>query len=577
MTFLAFVLEHAAALALILLVAAAAGTGVAGPRMPLSLRAALGLAVAGQVFCILGAVGSLRPPGISVFVVLALLGGGVRSGRDWWRGVAWKHVAWIVVAVLPLLLLALHPPLAFDETLYHLPFVRWMARTGWLTWRPDVRFPLFPELHEALCVPLFLALGDAATHLVALAETLILVALLVEWPRPAQRLAGFLAAAVVLGSPIVVHMATITYVDPALALFIAAGFRCLDGWDDAQGRHAYPGVAGFLFGTACCVKYHGWYFAVGGLAFLLLFGRNRWRAVPRFLLMLIGAVLPTYGLLVFITGNPFFPFFAKLFGESPWQASLPDRQLSVATRVIDALRIFWDATFARQRLNGQPPYSPLFAAAFLVTLAAAFRSRRALYLSILCAGFLLTFTYLPQDSRYLLPLLPLLSIAAATAFASWLGTRPSARTIMIGACLAAVAPGVAYAGYRLAKLGLPPATADQRRLALERRIPEYRALERRGDGAIYVCGAEQLKYYGGEELLGDVMGPYAEQHFFGPGGNTERLARLSDRLRIRYVLISRAICPREWPRVLSGPRFERVYADADAELWRVLPWLTDSR
>src|SRR5258708_6129378 len=223
--FIALVLEHAAALALILLVAAAAGTAVAGPRMPLSLRAALGLAVAGQVFCILGVVGSLRPLGISVFVVLALVAGGGRSGRGWWPGMAREQGAWVVVGVLPLLLLALHPPLAFDETLYHLPFVRWMARTGWLTWRPDVRFPLFPELHEALCVPLFLALGDAATHLVALAETLILAALLVEWPRPAHRLAGFLPGAVVLRSPLPVHLATITAVDSALALFIDPGFR----------------------------------------------------------------------------------------------------------------------------------------------------------------------------------------------------------------------------------------------------------------------------------------------------------------------------------------------------------------
>src|SRR5258708_38389336 len=158
--FIALVLEHAAALAIILLVAVAAWTAVAGSRMPVSLRAALGLAVAGQLFCILGVVGSLRPLGISVFVVLALVAGGVRSGRDWWPGMAWKQVAWIVVAVLPLLLLALHPALAFDETLYHLPFVRWMARTGWLTWRPDRRFPLFPQLHAPLSVPLFLPLSD---------------------------------------------------------------------------------------------------------------------------------------------------------------------------------------------------------------------------------------------------------------------------------------------------------------------------------------------------------------------------------------------------------------------------------
>src|SRR5258708_26588992 len=99
--FIALVLEHAAALAIILLVSAAAGTAVAGSRMPVSLRAALGLALASQLFCILGVVGSLRPLGISVFVVLALVAGGVRSGRDWWRGMAWKQAAWVRRAGVP--------------------------------------------------------------------------------------------------------------------------------------------------------------------------------------------------------------------------------------------------------------------------------------------------------------------------------------------------------------------------------------------------------------------------------------------------------------------------------------------
>jgi hypothetical protein len=566
-----FVLKHAAALTGILLVATAAGTVIDGARTPVSLRAALGLGVAGEVFIVLGAVGALRPLGISSFVVPVLVLGAARAGGNWRWKIGWKPLAGALAVVLPLLLLALHPPLAFDETLYHLPFVQRMAASGWLTFQPDLRNPLFPQLHEALCVPVFLALGDQATHLFALAETLILVALLVEWVGPGQRRAGFLAAAAVIGSPIVVYLSMITYVEMAMALFIAAGFRCLDGWDDLERHSNNALAAGFLFGCACCVKYHAWYFAAGGLLFLLLFGSNRRRAVPMFLLSFLVAVLPTYGLLVLLTGNPFFPYFARLFGESQWHTSIV-RDASTGVRVTDAIRVFWDATFARQRLNGQPPYSPFFGIAFLVTVIAAFRNRRAMFLAILSAGYVAIFTFLPQDSRYLIALLPLLSIAAATAVVSWLGARPSARNITIGLCLVALTPGAAYAAYRLAALGVvPPVTADQRRLTLERRIPEYRALERRSGGPIYVCGAEQLKYFAGAEMVGDVVGPYPEGRLLGAGGSTANLVSFSRQLHIRYILISRRVCPPEWSQIVTGPRFERVYADADAELWRVLP------
>src|SRR5260221_4100615 len=238
-------------------------------------------------------------------------------------------------------------------------------------------------------------------------------------------------------------------------------------------------------------------------------------------------------------------------------------------RWIEAIRVFWDVTFARQRLNGQPPYSPFFGVAFVVTAIAAFRNRRGLFLAILSAGYLAIFTFLPQDSRYLIPLLPILSIAAATAFVSWLGARVSARNITIGLCVVALAPGAAYAAYRLATLGFPPITADQRRLALEHRIPEYRALERRDAGPVYVCGAEQLKYFGGAEMVGDVVGPYPEGQLLGAGGSTAKLVSLNRQLHIRYILISRRVCPPEWPQIVTGPQFERVYADADTELWRV--------
>jgi hypothetical protein len=499
---------------------------------------------------VLGILGLLRPWVLVVVVVVIL---GERLHAEMGRSGALRPSAppRETVLLIPLALLALYPPIAFDETLYHLPFVRAIANTGAINFLENLRFPIFPQLHEVLCVPVFLLLGDTATHFVAMAEVLLVAGMVIAWPE--QRTTGILAAALVLGNPIVIQIGSVTHVDAALMLFVAAGAYCLD-------RH--PAAAGFLLGTACSVKYLGWYFAAAGFVYLLLFGVNRRRIVPLFAGTFILAVLPMYGRIVALSGNPFFPFLPKVFGASAWTLELP----GATDRVSSALRLFWDITFARDRVGLQPPYSPLFAIAMLITFAAAARNRRAAFLSIVCIGYIAVFTFLSQDSRYLLPLLPLVSVAAAMTIAPLL----SKKTILV-LSMAAIAPGIAYAGYRLWRQGPPPLTQSQRRRYLEAHIPELRALERRGAGRIYVCGAEQLHYFGGDDVIGDVIGRDANERIFGNAKNAADLSRALRPLNIRYLLISRQHAPAAWQRLPSAPLFERIYADDAAELWRVEP------
>lgn len=459
-----------------------------------ALRGIVGLAAIGQVFVLLGLFGVLK-----AWVAIGLLGCLV----VWLLGVGWR---WIVV-VLPLIALACYPPVAFDETLYHLPTIRAIAQSGAIRFVPDLRFPAFPQLHELLCVPVFVALGDTATHFVAVLEVLLLSMLLFEWR-------GALAVALVLGNPIAMQLGSVTYVEVALTLFVAAGFYCLD-------REHYA-LAGFLLGTACSVKYLGLYFAVAGLLYA-------WRHAPRYLLGLTLGALPMYAWITWTTGNPVFPYFSA----SIWNPR-------VTHAPVNEWRLLWDITFARGRVNWQPPYSPLFAISIAITViggvTGALACRREHHrrgrlfphwIAAVCLGYLAVFAILPQDSRYLLPLLPLVSVVAASAI------KP--KHVLALSVLVAL-PGIAYAGYRIAKQGIAP-----RHEYLEQHIPELRALEHRGPGRIWVCGAEQLKYYGGDDLVGDVLGPFRTMP--------------SD---ARYVLISRRRC---------AAGFRLVYADEAAELW----------
>jgi hypothetical protein len=532
---------------------------------PLGLRLAFGLAAIGQLFVLLGIAGLLRP---WVFVVMAivLLIAAVACLRPT-PAIQWPWIAAGAIATIPFALLALFPPIAFDETLYHLPFVQALARSGSIEFFSHLRFPAFPQLHELLCVPVFLAFGDTATHFVTLAEAIVLAVLLLDSTRGDRR-AGILAAALCLGHPIIVQLATVNHVEMALTLFVAAGVLCLDRMSE-QLRYAtrFAAAAGFFLGTACSVKYLGWYFAAAGFAFLLLFGPARKRTIPLFLCALAIAVLPAYGKIVQLTGNPVHPFLHTVFGATPWEMPGPP-VMSPAERVVGGVRLLWDVTFARDRVNQQPPFSPLFALSFAIMLAAALRNRRAAFVAAVCIGYIAIFRFLPQDSRYLLPLLPLVSIVAARVIASRFREQPRANAIAAAFSLFAFAPAIAYAGYRLEKQGLPPVTAAQREAYLERRMPEYRAFRKHGAGPLFQCGAEQFQSFG-HTLLGDLNGLTPSHEILGKSRDAAELARALERLGARDLLISRAHCPTVWQGLPREPYFHRVYADESAVLWGV--------
>jgi Protein of unknown function (DUF2029). len=542
-----FVAKHAAVLVLVLVTAAGAGTLAVGSREGIALRTALGLALCGHACFFLAAVGQLRAAPLIALTVVAITAGAWRARTS---APPFSIAAVSVLGFLPLFVLALYPPLAFDETLYHLPFVRALTRDGALSFLPNLRFPVFPQIHELLCVPLFLLAGDVATHLVALAEVLITAVLLIEWGRRYGTRAGWLAAALFLGSPLVVHLATITYVDAALTLFVAAGFYALD--------REQPALAGLFLGTACSVKYLGGYFAIAALIIVIARAADRRRSVAVFTLACAATALPTTAWIAMTTHNPVFPF----LGRSLW-ALPPSPAIALGERVIGVLRTIWDVTFARDRVNFQPPVTPLLIALVVVVIAATLRDVRARCVVLLSTVYLVLFSFLPHDSRYLVPLLPLVSVIAAIAVATrW----PKAATLI---AIVAIAPGIAYAGYRIAILGMPPVESWERNEWLARRVPAYPALLRAGNERVYVCGGEQLKDYAGGELLGDYAGPFSYERILG-GTDADGTVVIARRLRsidVRYFLVVNRVCG---PMRASGG-MTLTYEDAAAQLWRVQP------
>lgn len=546
----AFIARHLVGLTLFAIVTFAAGTLILGNRRSRALRWATGLAAWSQLLFLLALLGQLR---VAVIVICAIAVTLLAIARGL-LGEAKLPTRFAVVALVaaPAFLMALRPPLAFDETLYHLPYVRAAALTGAIGWLPEMRSAVFPQLQEMLCVPLFLLVGDTSTHLVSLVEVLATCALLFSWGK--RRGAGWLAAALYAGSPLVVSLATITYVDAAVALFVAAGFFCLD--EEERGV-ASLSLAGFFFGTAAGVKYTGAVFAVCGVAWVAITAVRRLRDASIVAAASVAAAAPTMLWLYVTSANPVFPLLTSVFGPNAW--SIPDEKRTFGEHAVRFMTLAWDVTFARGRVNQQPPVTPLLILMLLLVALAAARSTRAKLLLALCASYSLLWTFMPSDSRYLVPLLPLLCAAAAEIVALH---RPS--LVRVGTVIA-IAPGVAYALWVLAVRGLPPATSAARERMLERSVPEYAAVRRAGDANVYVCGGEQLKYYARGTLRGDHYGPFSYDRVLRDAKRTSVIAARLDAIGADHYLVARRVC--------GVPEFDGsmqlVYEDAAAQLWRV--------
>ncbi len=319
------------------------------------------------------------------------------------------------------------------------------------------------------------------------------------------------------------------------------------------------------------------------------------------LFTLVGcAVLaPWYGRIYAWTGNPFFPFFPQVFGGGPW-APLRFRSFLVhpngagaapavplaevlGARLIALVRLPWDVAFERARYNGEPPFSPLFVAALPLALLAAFRDgrdgrqRRLLGLAALYAFVCLG---LPPDSRYLVPALPLVSLAAAGALLSLLDglgnrQRPVPRQAAVALCVACFLPGWLYPFYRARLQGAPPLTRAGREAYLARRQPLYPAVaflnRTRGSAyALWAYHAENMAYYARGRFEGDWIGLARFDRMLGGLRGPEDF-----HARLRGVGADHLLLPSADPRVPlpEDAAFRRwftpVYADPYARVYRL--------
>lgn len=483
------------------------------------------------------------------------------------QGLAWRHGIRLVqrlrgvprrrlwaaglgfAVFLPALLVALYPPNAFDATMYHLPYAQLFSDEGRVVFASDLRYPVFPQLVDLLFTLVFLVADDVSTALVQTLAMLWTALLLYAWMgRERSHRAGLWAAAVWLGNPLVIWNTRDALVDVSLAHFVVLAAYGLTQWFRTEST-PWLLVSAAGCGFAAGTKYHGLIFCMFLGIFLLAQAvrRRRWKAAALGLVVTALVAMPWYARNVYHTGNPVFPFFTQVFGESEWSFHLhkfaQDRQVpnsraddDATTRyvtgayevpeqlvrrvlrrvdVVELLMTPWTLSFDSQRYS-RAPVSPVYLLCLPWMMWTALRGGpgRAVLGVGLFYGVVWSGT--ADDPRYLLPILGLLAVPTGHVLETacgWLSAKVHGiRGIVLPVgILLLLAPGVGYSTYKLTQLGPLPVTAEIREdfLAKSSKYAAIRFLNQTyGDTyTAYGLRFENQMYHADGRLLGDHYGP----------------------------------------------------------------------
>ena len=338
------------------------------------------------------------------------------------------------IVFVALLLISLTPYIGWDDSVAHLTLPRiFLAHDGFVRVPFNVysNWPLNPQLLYAFAMLVDDYIVAKLVHLTFLGLTAFAVYRLTS---ASSRLAGVIAVMLLLANPVVLDEARSAYIDLAFAFFLLMAFICALQYLDE--RRTMPLVlSGVCCGLVAGTKLTG-AIAAPCIGLLVIGSRvapNKWNELRSacidalLYLALPAAILaaPWYVRSYVYTGNPFYPLFFERLGGPEWNSDL-NRQFIDWQQSIGMGRGLLDyaALPFRVALYGGDDYAhfdgrinPLWAVLVPFTLT-AFRAsplvRRSLAIAAL---YFIVWAATSQQARFLIPILPLLAVAAGVAVA----------------------------------------------------------------------------------------------------------------------------------------------------------------
>lgn len=429
------------------------------------------------------------------------------------RTAHWLFPALVMVYALPLAVVPLGPPLAWDELMYHLPHAREWALSGTLQVNEWLRYPWFPYNFDLLYAAALTLGNDVLPHLLHAAAGGITAWLIYRLGLHHLQDPAASALAALVWIFLTRPLYSSAYVDMGVAMFTLAACAAMQEWlssgeNVASRERRWAFACAFLLGVAAGAKYQV-LMLLPFFALVLAWHDRRpstWIGAAFFLCL---PCLYWYARNAVMTGDPFNPMGGRLFGFSDW--NLRDYQ--------------WQ--FEDLRRNVGWPHWTLWPA-LTVLLWPALRNQRTVRRACLAATYMVAVWALSSRyPRYLMPAFPVLALLAAASCLQalrrgqqWLGINhqwSERGVLLLGVLLLA---SLALPSWREARNHWRDMTPTQaaRDAVLAKRLDGYGMwtyLQAHPQTKIYQVGLEDNIYYAPRPIWGEVFGPWRYTDYIG--------------------------------------------------------------
>ncbi|WP_431125911.1 ArnT family glycosyltransferase [Variovorax paradoxus] len=520
-----------------------------------AMAATLGVGLFICAFQVLAIFGAFKV-GATVALIVAGVVAAALQLLPWWRTVrasaspaaAWTRadkIAAIALALvaLPALVAPLAPPAAFDELMYHLPYARQVAQQGSLGIHEWLRYPWFPYNYNLLYAAALQVGDDVLPHFLnALAGLLSAVMVLRLGMQHTNRLTALIGTAIWIG----IGDYSNALIDMGVALFVLGACVALWWWRESQPVQAgmrWLGLAAFCLGVAAGSKYQALTF-LPLVAPFVIWHERRPKAWALALLCFLVPCVYWYARNAIMTGDPFNPIGARVFGFTEWiPADYVQQVADVRDHAARPNALIWAVFLA--------PFSVWWKRSAAVRAAGWF-----CFYSV--AVWLLTSRY----PRYLTASFPLLALMAAIGWQvlfggiatgvrrAFGGKGAAAAAVDAGAEAPAAAAPVGRLGLAgdwivvllvaalaavslkqtAVKVAMISPTPESREAFLRQHVPGYAAMDylrQHANGRVYQIALNEAIYYGPNPIWGDTLGPWRYRDFLllPPGDMAVKLAQ----------------------------------------------------
>jgi hypothetical protein len=500
-------------------------------------------------------------------------------------------VAFVCFGVsLPVWALPLYPPTAFDATMYFLTSAKLFANGHRLVVTPYLRFGVLTQLNEMLFTLALILYDDIAAQLVQFLMLIVLMMALIGFGRRCfSRQSGWWAASILVANPIVLWAGATAYLEIAIMLFSTMAAYAFWNWYKT-GSDRWLLLSGAFCGFAASTKYPGLFVPLFlGIVSIFIAVRRRRYSIPFILAAATFATgVPWYLRNFYYTRNPVFPFLPQIFGYS-WftrqdlEGLLADMHLHGVGRNVTALLwIPWHLTFNQDVfLSEYLHLSQIYFYCLPIVVFFVFKDSRVRQLISGVLAFTFFWFYSAQILRYILPVIPLLSVVVAGSIDLLLGYFPVLRKLRSHYAVIAITSltfasgGWLYARGHRQSVGPIPTTKKDRDDYLTRQLPSYpiyrKLNEIRGKNySLYAVYDENMAYFVDGRYQGDWFGPATYGRIFDKLNDGQALFTELKKMGVDYFLLDNRRNPIVLPYdTFFNEHFHLVYSVGTAQLFEL--------